>query len=910
MVMAEPIRRTPIRVGLYDIIRTIGKGNFAVVKLARHRITKSEVAIKIIEKTRLDQSNLMKIYREIQILKLLRHQHIIKLYQVIDTKTTIYLVTEYAAHGEVFDYITQEERLPEEVARKMFYQVLTAIEYCHKNNVVHRDLKAENLLLDQNDNIKLADFGFGNFFQTGQNLNTWCGSPPYAAPEVFEGKLYEGPHLDIWSLGIVLYVLVCGTFPFDGSNLTTLKERVLAGRFRIPYWMSQDCENLIRRMLVVNPKKRLTISQIKKHSWLQDYIKNPEVNMRKCESPVRRSGSHQLPEFNEHILKLMQTSGLDRHKTIESLRNCSYDHLYATYHLLVDRLKHHRTSVPLETKFSFDGGRRRPSNISDQTLSKQAQCSRHLDESRTQQFITTDHTSFNKRDDVTVFDAMSSPDQLTDVTAMQDLPNLSRTLALGTLQFPHIAPHPVSPPPVSKPRPMMHPSRGSLPHQPWSFHAGVKTFGVYSRSPISGKYSGSGDVIPSVRSIDEGAELQLSEEQFDEIRGNAGTQRRHTLGVPEAPNLPLIQASNIADCAVASAKIAPGISDAFSDSLEMNYEVIHHNGTSSDVTPKLVLSPCLDESGTGTSHQDSRCVYMENQRQLLDVSPTGFREGRRASDGLLSFPDNRVGEHLKRLTRTQGFPTINKEDVDEGCFEASEAVPRQGAVQPHPSIEQSASALDPVMSYYAHHVAPHCDAINFQPYASNLRRRSLQVAQYVEGRSSSYTNSAHFAQPIVTRQCQNFQPHSSYMERSDDVYQWSSWKPVTESLNSHRGVHSGGRREIPVPINLTPLAVASDESMTRTSSIEQAKRQPSLPNASGHHLLSPQSLVQQLQQRRLKRRLRVANHNISPGMAYQADLPELAQLKIATEINFGNSFHQAEDLEMFSMQENATEILR
>ncbi|GAA6078864.1 serine/threonine-protein kinase SIK2a isoform X1 [Tachysurus ichikawai] len=160
MAMAElerkPCARAPVRVGFYDIERTLGKGNFAVVKLARHRITKSEVAIKIIDKTQLDAANLEKIYREVEIMKLLDHPHIIKLYQVMETKNMLYLVTEYAKNGEIFDYLASHGRLSEAEARRKFWQILSAVEYCHERSIVHRDLKAENLLLDANMNIKIA----------------------------------------------------------------------------------------------------------------------------------------------------------------------------------------------------------------------------------------------------------------------------------------------------------------------------------------------------------------------------------------------------------------------------------------------------------------------------------------------------------------------------------------------------------------------------------------------------------------------------------------------------------------------------------------------------------------------------------------------------------------------------------
>ncbi|KAL0963450.1 hypothetical protein UPYG_G00306540 [Umbra pygmaea] len=330
----------PLQVGFYEIIRTLGKGNFAVVKLARHKVTKTQVAIKIIDKTRLNPSNLEKIYREVQIMKLLNHPHIIKLYQVMETKDMLYIVTEYARNGEMFDHLTSNGRMSEDEARKKFWQILTAVDYCHRHHIVHRDLKTENLLLDANMNIKLADFGFGNFYNAGEPLSTWCGSPPYAAPEVFEGKEYEGPQLDIWSLGVVLYVLVCGSLPFDGPSLPALRQRVTEGRFRIPFFMSQDCENLIRKMLVVDPAKRISVAQIKQHRWMLADPTAPQQTLSMA-LPLTDYNSN-LGDYSEPVLGIMQTLGIDRQRTIESLQSSSYNHFSAIYYLLLERVREHR----------------------------------------------------------------------------------------------------------------------------------------------------------------------------------------------------------------------------------------------------------------------------------------------------------------------------------------------------------------------------------------------------------------------------------------------------------------------------------------------------------------------------------------------------------------------------------------
>ncbi|XP_028664332.2 serine/threonine-protein kinase SIK3 homolog isoform X1 [Erpetoichthys calabaricus] len=337
-----PSRAPPARVGYYEIERTIGKGNFAVVKLATHIITRAKVAIKIVDKTQLDEENLKKIFREVQIMKMLRHPHIIRLYQVMETERMIYLVTEYASGGEIFDHLVAHGRMAERDARKKFKQIVAAVHFCHCHNIVHRDLKAENLLLDANLNIKIADFGFSNLFLPGQLLKTWCGSPPYAAPELFEGKEYDGPKVDIWSLGVVLYVLVCGALPFDGSTLQNLRARVLSGKFRIPFFMSTECEYLIRHMLVLDPSKRLSMEQICRHKWMKIGDPDPEFEQLISECQQLKTERQSEP-INEQVLLTMVDMGLDRERTLQSLRTDAYDHYSAIYSLLCERLKRHKS---------------------------------------------------------------------------------------------------------------------------------------------------------------------------------------------------------------------------------------------------------------------------------------------------------------------------------------------------------------------------------------------------------------------------------------------------------------------------------------------------------------------------------------------------------------------------------------
>ncbi|XP_023586735.1 serine/threonine-protein kinase MARK1 isoform X6 [Trichechus manatus latirostris] len=258
-------------------------------------------------------------------MKILNHPNIVKLFEVIETEKTLYLVMEYASGGEVFDYLVAHGRMKEKEARAKFRQIVSAVQYCHQKCIVHRDLKAENLLLDADMNIKIADFGFSNEFTVGNKLDTFCGSPPYAAPELFQGKKYDGPEVDVWSLGVILYTLVSGSLPFDGQNLKELRERVLRGKYRIPFYMSTDCENLLKKLLVLNPIKRGNLEQIMRDRWMN--VGHEEEELKPYSEPE--------PDFNDpKRIDIMVTMGFARDEINDALINQKYDEVMATYILL------------------------------------------------------------------------------------------------------------------------------------------------------------------------------------------------------------------------------------------------------------------------------------------------------------------------------------------------------------------------------------------------------------------------------------------------------------------------------------------------------------------------------------------------------------------------------------------------
>ncbi|KAM6895050.1 serine/threonine-protein kinase MARK2 isoform 5-T5 [Lycodopsis pacificus] len=317
-------------IGNYRLLKTIGKGNFAKVKLARHVLTGKEVAVKIIDKTQLNSSSLQKLFREVRIMKMLNHPNIVKLFEVIETEKTLYLVMEYASGGEVFDYLVAHGRMKEKEARAKFRQIVSAVQYCHQKCIVHRDLKAENLLLDADMNIKIADFGFSNEFTMGNKLDTFCGSPPYAAPELFQGKKYDGPEVDVWSLGVILYTLVSGSLPFDGQNLKELRERVLRGKYRIPFYMSTDCENLLKKFLILNPSKRGSLEASSQQQIMRDRWMNVGHEEEELKPYIEPQPDYKDPRRTD----IMLTMGFSQEEIQDSLVNQKYNDVMAAYLLL------------------------------------------------------------------------------------------------------------------------------------------------------------------------------------------------------------------------------------------------------------------------------------------------------------------------------------------------------------------------------------------------------------------------------------------------------------------------------------------------------------------------------------------------------------------------------------------------
>ncbi|KAL8140540.1 hypothetical protein V2J09_006561 [Rumex salicifolius] len=273
----------------YELVRLLGRGTFAKVYHGKHLKTGQNVAIKVIEKKKILKGGLInQIKTEISVMRLVRHPNVVELHEVMASRSKIYFVMEYAKGGELFDKVS-EGRLSENAARRYFQQLISAVDFCHSRGVYHRDLKPENLLLDDNGNLKISDFGLSALRETSREdglLHTTCGSPSYVAPEVISNKGYDGAKADVWSCGVVLYVLLAGYLPFHDTNLTVMYRKISIGRFQCPNWFAPEVKKLLSKILDPRPQSRINLAKIMQNLWFSKGFNKPNYNQNSEEGEI------------------------------------------------------------------------------------------------------------------------------------------------------------------------------------------------------------------------------------------------------------------------------------------------------------------------------------------------------------------------------------------------------------------------------------------------------------------------------------------------------------------------------------------------------------------------------------------------------------------------------------------------
>jgi serine/threonine protein kinase len=364
-------------IGDYTFIRTLGSGSTGKVKLAKHKITGELIAIKIVNRRKIRlaveaskksqkrhesvEHKENRILREALIMHLMNHQNIVKLKDFLTTSDWFIMLFEYVEGVQLLDFIVSNSKLKERTARKLFRQLLSAVYYTHKNSVVHRDLKIENILIRSDDGcLKLLDFGLSNFYQPNQLLRTYCGSLYFAAPELLHGRPYRGPEIDVWSLGVILYVMVTGRVPFDNQNINKLHELIKKGEFKCPGEMSPEIKELLEKMICVDPFQRATMPQVITDKWVTSNGEEPIMESHIGTDPclvldletvnyLKRHVNFEFPpEDIEHILQgyMAQRSGAMSHHPLTSLYQ-----LYIQDRELKKSRKEEKASADYDTSF-------------------------------------------------------------------------------------------------------------------------------------------------------------------------------------------------------------------------------------------------------------------------------------------------------------------------------------------------------------------------------------------------------------------------------------------------------------------------------------------------------------------------------------------------------------------------------
>eukprot|EP00742_Colponemidia_sp_Colp-10_P004662 GILJ01004973.1.p1 GENE.GILJ01004973.1~~GILJ01004973.1.p1 ORF type:complete len:817 (+),score=151.65 GILJ01004973.1:177-2627(+) len=325
----------------YTFGKLLGKGAFGKVNQGTQKLTGETVAIKMIDKSAIrDGMAKRRIMQEVTILKRLVHPNLIRLYEVIESSKHIILVMEYAGGGDLLTYVRSRGKLQEAESKRIFKQLVRGVEYCHSRSVIHRDIKLENVLLDEFGDVKLADFGVSAVCKVGKKLLEHCGTPSYIAPEIILDRGYEGLPVDVWSMGVVLFAMTCGHVPFKGENMIDLQRKIVKGKFVMPEHLSADAKDLFPRLLNVDPTKRISIEDLLQHPWLQTDEHQTTGRKMSCDSA----------NLDEEIVTEVSHLGYTRDFLVKSLDTKEFNHATTCYQLLVDKAgKSEKEKVKQET---------------------------------------------------------------------------------------------------------------------------------------------------------------------------------------------------------------------------------------------------------------------------------------------------------------------------------------------------------------------------------------------------------------------------------------------------------------------------------------------------------------------------------------------------------------------------------